>query len=93
MNNRYYIQRISAETCEDILLKYDTKSKEDIVIVRMYDEPFDLTVKHRVAMTSEEFANFKKLVNGSGEFKDILEIIVRKKEAEQLDKISEENNQ
>tara|TARA_B100001063_G_C16736118_1_gene542099 strand:- start:574 stop:852 length:279 start_codon:yes stop_codon:yes gene_type:complete len=91
--NRYYIQRISSETCEDIIQKYDSKSKEDIIIVRMYDEPFDLTVKHRVAMSSEEFSNFKKLVNGSGEFKDILEIIVRKKEAEQLDKISEENNQ
>lgn len=91
--NRYYIQRISSETCEDIIQKYDSKSKEDIIIVRMYDEPFDLTVKHRVAMSSEEFSNFKKLVNGNGEFKDILEIIVRKKEAEQLDKISEENNQ
>tara|TARA_R100001480_G_scaffold153161_1_gene155943 strand:- start:37 stop:315 length:279 start_codon:yes stop_codon:yes gene_type:complete len=91
--NRYYIQRISSETCEDIIQKYDSKSKEDIIIVRMYDEPFDLTVKHRVAMSSDEFSNFKKLVNGNGEFKDILEIIVRKKEAEQLDKISEENNQ
>ena len=91
--NRYYIQRISSETCEDIIMKYNTKTKEDIIIVRMYDEPFDLKVKHRVAMSSEEFENFKKLVNGSGEFKDILEIIVRKKEAEQLDKLAEENNQ
>ena len=74
-------------------MKYSVKTKEDIIIVRMYDEPFDLKVKHRVAMSSKEFENFKKLVNGSGEFKDILEIIVRKKEAEQLDKISEENNQ
>ena len=71
--NRYYIQRISSETCEDIILKYNTKSKEDIIIVRMYDEPFDLTVKHRVAMSSDEFSNFKKLVNGNSEFKDILE--------------------
>ena len=91
--NRYYIQRISSETCEDIIMKYSVKSKEDVIIVRMYDEPFDLKVKHRVAMSNQEFENFKKLVNGSGEFKDILEIIVRKKEAEQLDKLAEENNQ
>ena len=90
--NRYYIQRISSETCEDIIMKYSVKSKEDIIIVRMYDEPFDLKVKHRVAMSNQEFENFKKLVNGSGEFKDILDIIVRKKEAEQLDKLAEENN-
>ena len=91
--NRYYIQRISSETCEDIIMKYSVKSKEDIIIVRMYDEPFDLKVKHRVAMSNQEFENFKKLVNGNGEFKDILDIIVRKKEAEQLDKLAEENNQ
>ena len=36
--NRYYIQRISSETCEDIILKYNTKTKDDIIIVRMYDE-------------------------------------------------------
>ena len=46
----------------------------------------------RTFMSSEEFENFRKLVNGSGEFKDILEIIVRKKEAEQLYKLAEENN-
>ena len=91
--NRYYIQRLSADTCEDVLKKYNPNEKKDVIIVRMYDEPFDLKVKHRVAMSSEEFENFKKLVNGNGEFKDILDIIVRKKEAEQLDKLAEENNQ
>ena len=61
--NRYYIQRISKETCEDIMLKYNTNTKEDIIIVRMYDEPFDLKVKHRVAMSSEEFENFLRQDN------------------------------
>ena len=34
--NKYYIQRISAETFEDIIKKYQPKKQEDIVIVRTY---------------------------------------------------------
>ncbi len=95
--NRYYIQRISSETCEDIILKYNTKTKEDIIIVRMYDEPFDLKVKIREAMSSDEFETFRKLVNGNGEFRDIIDIIMKKKEQETqetiINKQAEENNQ
>ena len=35
--NRYYIQRLSAETCEDVLKKYNPDDKQDVIIVRMYD--------------------------------------------------------
>ena len=91
--NRYYIQRLSAETCEDVLKKYNPNEKKDVVIVRMYDEPFDLKVKIREAMSSDEFETFRKLVNGNGEFRDIIDIIMKKKEQEQLDKLAEENNQ
>ena len=31
--NKYYIQRISAETCEDIIKKYQPKKQEDIIIL------------------------------------------------------------
>ena len=77
--NRYYIQRLSAETCEDVLKKYNPNEKKDVVIVRMYDEPFDLKVKIREAMSSDEFETFRKLVNGNGEFRDIIDIIMKKK--------------
>ena len=53
----------------------------------------DTARRAKIVSHIKEFENFKKLVNGSGEFKDILDIIVRKKEAEQLDKLAEENNQ
>ena len=95
--NRYYIQRLSAETCEDVLKKYNPDEKKDVVIVRMYDEPFDLKVKIREAMSSDEFETFRKLVNGNGEFRDIIDIIMKKKEQETqetiLNKQAEENNQ
>tara|TARA_R100001015_G_C4607460_1_gene162565 strand:+ start:364 stop:654 length:291 start_codon:yes stop_codon:yes gene_type:complete len=95
--NRYYIQRLSAETCEDVLKKYNPDEKKDVVIVRMYDEPFDLKVKVREAMSEGEFETFKKLINGNGEFRDIIDIIVKKKEQETqetiLNKQAEENNQ
>ena len=51
--NKYYIQRISAETCEDIIKKYQPKKQEDIII----------------------------------------DIILRRKEAEQVDKMAEDHNQ
>tara|TARA_R100001129_G_C5299079_1_gene241993 strand:- start:80 stop:370 length:291 start_codon:yes stop_codon:yes gene_type:complete len=95
--NRYYIQRLSAETCEDVLKKYNPNEKKDVVIVRMYDEPFDLKVKIREAMSSDEFETFRKLVNGNGEFRDIIDIIMKKKEKETqetiINKQAEENNQ
>ena len=95
--NRYYIQRLSAETCEDVLKKYNPDNKQDVIIVRMYDEPFDLKVKIREAMSEEEFETFRKLVNGSGEFRDIIDIIMKKKEQETqeviINKQAEENNQ
>ena len=95
--NRYYIQRLSAETCEDVLKKYNPDDKQDVIIVRMYDEPFDLKVKIREAMSEDEFETFRKLVNGSGEFRDIIDIIMKKKEQETqeviINKQSEENNQ
>jgi hypothetical protein len=95
--NRYYIQRLSAETCEDVLKKYNPDNKQDVIIVRMYDEPFDLKVKIREAMSEQEFETFKKLVNGSGEFRDIIDIIMKKKEQETqeviINKQAEENNQ
>jgi|TARA_R100000426_G_scaffold76816_2_gene54327 hypothetical protein len=95
--NRYYIQRLSAETCEDVLKKYNPNEKKDVVIVRMYDEPFDLKVKIREAMSSDEFETFRKLVNGNGEFRDIIDIIMKKKEQETqetiINKQAEENNQ
>ena len=95
--NKYYIQRLSAETCEDVLKKYNPDNKQDVVIVRMYDEPFDLKVKIREAMSESEFETFKKLVNGSGEFRDIIDIIMKKKEQETqeiiINKQAEENNQ
>ena len=95
--NRYYIQRLSAETCEDVLKKYNPDDKQDVIIVRMYDEPFDLKVKIREAMSEEEFETFRKLVNGSGEFRDIIDIIMKKKEQETqeviINKQAEENNQ
>jgi hypothetical protein len=95
--NRYYIQRLSAETCEDVLKKYNPNDKQDVIIVRMYDEPFDLKVKIREAMSEQEFETFKKLVNGSGEFRDIIDIIMKKKEQETqeviINKQAEENNQ
>jgi|AACY02.3.fsa_nt_gi hypothetical protein len=95
--NRYYIQRLSAETCEDVLKKYNPDDKQDVIIVRMYDEPFDLKVKIREAMSEQEFETFKKLVNGSGEFRDIIDIIMKKKEQETqeviINKQAEENNQ
>ena len=95
--NRYYIQRLSAETCEDVLKKYNPNEKKDVVIVRMYDEPFDLKVKIREAMSSDEFETFRKLVNGNGEFRDIIDFIMKKKEQETqetiINKQAEENNQ
>ena len=95
--NRYYIQRLSAETCEDVLKKYNPNEKKDVVIVRMYDEPFDLKVKIREAMSSDEFETFRKLVNCNGEFRDIIDIIMKKKEQETqetiINKQAEENNQ
>ncbi len=95
--NRYYIQRLSAETCEDVLKKYNPDDKQDVIIVRMYDEPFDLKVKIREAMSEDEFETFRKLVNGSGEFRDIIDIIMKKKEQETqeiiINKQAEENNQ
>lgn len=95
--NRYYIQRLSAETCEDVLKKYNPDDKQDVIIVRMYDEPFDLKVKIREAMSEQEFETFRKLVNGSGEFRDIIDIIMKKKEQETqgviINKQAEENNQ
>ena len=95
--NRYYIQRLSAETCEDVLKKYNPNEKKDVVIVRMYDEPFDLKVKITEAMSSDEFETFRKLVNGNGEFRDIIDIIMKKKEQETqetiINKQAEENNQ
>ena len=95
--NRYYIQRLSAETCEDVLKKYNPNEKKDVVIVRMYVEPFDLKVKIREAMSSDEFETFRKLVNGNGEFRDIIDIIMKKKEQETqetiINKQAEENNQ
>ena len=95
--NRYYIQRLSAETCEDVLKKYNPNEKKDVVIVRMYDEPFDLKVKIREAMSSDEFETFRKLVNGNGEFRDIIDIIMKKKEQETqetiINKQAEEHNQ
>lgn len=95
--NRYYIQRLSAETCEDVLKKYNPNDKQDVIIVRMYDEPFDLKVKIREAMSEQEFETFRKLVNGSGEFRDIIDIIMKKKEQETqeviINKQAEENNQ
>lgn len=95
--NRYYIQRLSAETCEDVLKKYNPDDKQDVIIVRMYDEPFDLKVKIREAMSEQEFETFRKLVNGSGEFRDIIDIIMKKKEQETqeviVNKQAEENNQ
>jgi hypothetical protein len=95
--NRYYIQRLSAETCEDVLKKYNPDNKQDVIIVRMYDEPFDLKVKIREAMSEQEFETFRKLVNGSGEFRDIIDIIMKKKEQETqeviINKQAEENNQ
>ena len=95
--NRYYIQRLSAETCEDVLKKYNPDDKQDVIIVRMYDEPFDLKVKIRGAMSEQEFETFRKLVNGSGEFRDIIDIIMKKKEQETqeviINKQAEENNQ
>ena len=93
----YYIQRLSAETCEDVLKKYNPDDKQDVIIVRMYDEPFDLKVKIREAMSEDEFETFRKLVNGSGEFRDIIDIIMKKKEQETqeviINKQAEENNQ
>ena len=95
--NRYYIQRLSAETCEDVLKKYNPDDKQDVIIVRMYDEPFDLKVKIREAMSEDEFETFRKLVNGSGEFRDIIDIIMKKKEQETqeiiINKQAAENNQ
>ena len=95
--NRYYIQRLSAETCEDVLKKYNPDDKQDVIIVRMYDEPFGLKVKIREAMSEQEFETFRKLVNGSGEFRDIIDIIMKKKEQETqeviINKQAEENNQ
>tara|TARA_X000001316_G_scaffold10316_1_gene3161 strand:+ start:1098 stop:1388 length:291 start_codon:yes stop_codon:yes gene_type:complete len=95
--NKYYIQRLSAETCEDVLKKYNPDDKQDVIIVRMYDEPFDLKVKIREAMSEDEFETFRKLVNGSGEFRDIIDIIMKKKEQETqeviINKQAEENNQ
>ena len=95
--NRYYIQRLSAETCEDVLKKYNPDDKQDVIIVRMYDEHFDLKVKIREAMSEDEFETFRKLVNGSGEFRDIIDIIMKKKEQETqeiiINKQAEENNQ
>ena len=95
--NRYYIQRLSAETCEDVLKKYNPDDKQDVIIVRMYDEPFDLKVKIREAMSEQEFETFRKLVNGSGEFRDIIDIIMKQKEQETqeviINKQAEENNQ
>ena len=95
--NRYYIQRLSAETCEDVLKKYNPDNKQDVIIVRMYDEPFDLKVKIREAMSEQEFETFRKLVNGSGEFRDIIDIIMKQKEQETqeviINKQAEENNQ
>tara|TARA_R110002012_G_scaffold237583_1_gene411291 strand:- start:116 stop:406 length:291 start_codon:yes stop_codon:yes gene_type:complete len=95
--NRYYIQRLSADTCEDVLKKYNPNEKKDVIIVRMYDEPFDLKVKIREAMAEDEFETFRKLVNGNGEFRDIIDIIVKKKEQETqeliVNKQAEENNQ
>ena len=95
--NRYYIQRLSAETCEDVLKKYNPDDRQDVIIVRMYDEPFDLKVKIREAMSEQEFETFRKLVNGSGEFRDIIDIIMKKKEQETqeviINKQAEENNQ
>ena len=60
--NKYYIQRISAETCEDIIKKYQPKKQEDIIIIRTYDEPLGLSPKLRFAMTDEEYQNFVKLI-------------------------------
>tara|TARA_X000001388_G_C2224673_1_gene120674 strand:- start:26 stop:316 length:291 start_codon:yes stop_codon:yes gene_type:complete len=95
--NKYYIQRLSAETCEDVLKKYNPDDKQDVIIVRMYDEPFDLKVKIREAMSEDEFETFRKLINGSGEFRDIIDIIMKKKEQETqeviINKQAEENNQ
>jgi|TARA_A100001391_G_C5058086_1_gene275276 hypothetical protein len=91
--NKYYIQRISAETCEDIIKKYQPKKQEDIIIIRTYDEPLGLSPKLRFAMTDEEYQNFVKLIGQHGEFVDIIDIILRRKEAEQVDKMAEEHNQ
>ena len=80
-----------------MLKKYNPDDKQDVIIVRMYDEPFDLKVKIREAMSEQEFETFRKLVNGSGEFRDIIDIIMKKKEQETqeviINKQAEENNQ
>ena len=95
--NKYYIQRISAETCEDIIKKYQPKKQEDIIIIRTYDEPLGRSPKLRFAMSEEEYENFVKLIGSHGEFVDIIDIIIRRKEAQIQDKIvngmAEENKQ
>ena len=78
---------------DDEVIDNSPKKQEDIIIIRTYDEPLGLSPKLRFAMTDEEYQNFVKLIGQHGEFVDIIDIILRGKEAEQVDKMAEEHNQ